>query len=373
MQEDYQEGRAWIEINLDNLEYNVEQIKKQISDKTKIMAVVKANAYGHGDILIAKKLNEIGIHDFAVATLEEGIHLRKNNIQGNILILGYTSPKAIKKIIENDLTQALVDEEYSKQIQKENHTKIPLKVHIKINTGMNRIGFSSKDITALEKVFQIPEIQVTGMFSHLAVADDENEEAKKFTKQQMQELQDCVDALKQTGNDVGKIHIQSSYGIFAENHNSYDYIRTGIFLYGITEKKDFYLKPVLSLKAKVESIHMIQKGETVGYGRSYTAQKEEKIAAVSIGYADGYPRGLSNQGTKVLIHGKYAEIVGKICMDQLMINVSNLKDVKVGDIVTFIGKDSDKEIHVNELAKKAGTISYEILARLGQRLPRIAK
>lgn len=373
MQKNNLANRAWIELNLDNLEYNVAQIQKQIPKNTKIMAVVKANAYGHGVVLIAKKLNEIGICDFAVATLEEGIELRQNGIQGDILILGYTNPEEVETMQQYDLTQVLVDEEYSEALQAANHEKTPVKVHIKINTGMNRIGFSSKDTEALEKIFQMSQMQVTGIFSHLVVADEETQESVEFTRKQMQELQNCVEELKQKGYDPGKVHIQSSYGIFAQNGYPYDYVRTGLFLYGITEKDGFALKPVLSLKARVESIHTLQKGETVGYGRTYTAQKEEKIAAVSIGYADGYPRALSNLGVKSIIHGEYAEIVGKVCMDQLMINVSHIQNVKPGDVVTFIGKENDKEITANELAEKAGTISYEIIARLSQRLGRIKK
>lgn len=366
-------NRAWIELDLENLKYNVEQIQKQIPAQREIIAVVKANAYGHGAVFIAKKLNEIGIHNFAVATLGEGIELRENNIQGNILILGYTSPEDVETIIQYDLTQALVDEEYSRKIQEANHTTKPVKVHIKINTGMNRIGFSSKNMNALEAVFRMTKIQVTGMFSHLVVASEQAEESVKFTHQQMADLQKCVEELKQKGYDTGKIHIQSSYAIFIKTDYPYDYVRTGLFLYGITEKKDFTIKPVLSLKARVETVHTIQKGESVGYGRTYIAEQEEKIAAVSIGYADGYPRALSNLGVNVIVNGEYAEVIGRICMDQLMIKVSGIDNVKPGDVVTLIGSDNNKEVTVLELANKVKTNLYEIIARLGQRLERIVK
>ena len=368
-----QKSRAWIEINLENLEYNIRQIKNNISEGTEIMAVIKANAYGHGDVLIAKKLNEIGITNFAVATLEEGIHLRENKIKGNILILGYTHPHYVDKIIENDLIQTLVDEQYSKQIEKFNNTNKQLKVHIKINTGMNRIGFSPKNINEIENIFNNSKIKVTGVFSHLAVSDEENEESINFTKKQMQEFENCVKLLKAKNYEVGKVHIQNSYGMFYKTDFKYDYIRTGIFIYGITDKNEVHLKPVLSLKARVESVHSIEKDETVGYGRNYIAKGQEKIAAISIGYADGYPRELSNKGANVIINGQYAEIIGKICMDQLMVNVTHIEDISSGDIVTLIGKDNNNEIYVNEIASKASTIPYEIISRLGTRLPRISE
>lgn len=365
-------NRAWIELNFNHLQYNVEKVQKQIPKQTKIMAVVKANACGHGAVLIAKKLNEIGINDFAVATLEEGIELRNNNIKGTILILGYTNPEEVSTIIDYDLTQTLVDEEYSKQLQKANHTKTPVKVHIKINTGMNRLGFSSKEINALEAVFHMPQIQVTGMFSHFVVANEETEKSIQFTQEQMQEFDQCVQTLRNKGYQPGKVHIQASYGIFAKTNVVYDYVRIGIFLYGISEKESFQLKPVLSLKSRITSIHTLQKGETVGYGRTYIAKEQEKIAAVSIGYGDGYPRALSNIGTKVLLHGEYAEVVGRICMDQLMIRISHIANVKPGDIVTLIGKDQEKEITVQELAQKLNTNCHEVITRLGSRLGRIS-
>lgn len=386
-------SRAWIENNLDNLEFNINLVKNKIDKKTQIIAVVKANAYGHGDIIIAKKLNELGINNFAVATLDEGINLRRNNIKGNILILGYTVEERYKEIIENDLTQTLVDEKYAKILNQINDTNIKIKTQIKINTGMNRIGIRPQDISKIEEIYTLNKLEITGMFSHLAVADEIEEESSEYTEMQIEEFIKCINILKEKGYNVGKLHIQNSYGAICYPKYAFDYIRLGILLYGIKDysnntlkilapnKKNnetnnkiiFPLKEVLSLKSRIESVHEISKGETVGYGRSYTAQEKETIAAVSIGYADGYPRSLSNQGTKVIVNGEYAEIVGKICMDQLMIKIPNNIKVKTGDTVTLIGKDGDKEVTATELAKRADTISYEIVSRLSSRLDRTTK
>ena len=373
------DSRAWIELNLDNLENNIKEINKKIDKNTQIMAVIKANAYGHGDVLIANKLNEIGIKNFAVATLEEAINLRKNNIKGEILILGYTPISKIYEAVKYNLTQTIVDNEYAKEIQKElekNKKEEKIKAHIKINTGMNRIGIKYNEIAKIEEIYTCTSIEVKGIFSHLAVADENTINAKEFTNRQVEKLKKCVNNLKNKGYDVGKVHIQSSYGMLNYDNYKFDYVRTGIFLYGVQENdiKDFKLKPVLELKSRIEAVNTIIEDETLGYGRSYKAEeKEEKIAAVSIGYADGYPRALSNKDTKVIVNGEYGTVIGKICMDQLMIKLPKNIEVKPGDTVTLIGKEKDKEITVNYLAKKAETIPYEILSRLGNRLERIEK
>ena len=368
------DSRAWIEINQKNLENNIQEIRKKLEKKTNIIAVVKANAYGHGDILITKKLNDIGIKNFAVATLEEGINLRKNNIKGDILILGYTPISKVKTIYDNNLTQTIVDLEYAYEINKElqkNNKKI--KVHIKINTGMNRIGIKYNEKDKIEQIFKLNNLNISGIFSHLAVADELTKENTEYTKEQILKFKKCINTLKSKGYDIGKTHIQSSYGMLNYSKNVFDYVRVGLFIYGIQDKKreDFNLKPVLTLKSRIECISEIEENETVGYGRSYIAKYKEKIAAVSIGYADGLPRNLSNKNTKVIVNGEYGYIIGKICMDQLMIKIPNNIQVKAGDTVILIGKENEKEITVNDMAKLSDTISYEILSRLGARLDRI--
>lgn len=370
--ENINQDRAWIEINLDNLEYNIEQIKKIINNKTKIMAVVKANSYGLGMIPISKKLNEIGIEDFAVATLSEGITLRKNNIKGNILILGYTDFKDIGYVIKYDLIQTIIDYEYAKTVNELNLER-KLKAHVKVNTGMNRIGESYKNVDKLTSIYKMENLNILGTFSHLCVADEPKEESKEFTKMQIDNFFTCINKLKSLNCNVGKIHIQSSYGIFNYPNLECDYIRPGIIMYGVysssEDKRKIDIKPVMNLKARITSIKEINKGETVSYGRTFMANELRKIATVSIGYADGYPRNLSNKKTKVLVNNQYAEILGRICMDQLVIDVTDIDEVHQGDIVTLIG--NQEEITAEKVASHSDTITNELICRLGNRLGRI--
>lgn len=368
--------RAWIEVNIQNLQNNIEEIEKLISKDCKIMAVVKANAYGHDMIKVANKLNKIGIQDFAVATLAEAIELRENNIKGNILILGYTDFEDIKYVQEYDLIQTIVDYEYAKKIN-EIISKGKIKAHIKVNTGMNRIGESWSNIEGIVNIFKLENIQVLGMYTHFSSADSLKEEDIEFSKEQIKHFYECIDKIKSLGYNPGKIHIQSSYGILNYPGLECDYVRPGIIMYGVyctkehNSKIEPNIKPVLELKARITSIKYLEKGEAISYGRTYIVKNRIKVATVSIGYADGYPRNLSGKDAKVFVNGKYATVIGKICMDQLMIDVSAIENIKVGDIVTLIG--NEKEISAEEIAYKADTITDELLCRLGQRLTRIEK
>lgn len=368
MVEDLVTDRAWIEIDLDNLEHNIREIQRIIPSNTKIMAVVKANAYGHGMVSIARKLNEIGIFDFAVATLEEGITLRKNQIQGNILILGYTSIENIKYVVSYDLIQTIVDMEYASRLSS---LGMKIKTQIKVNTGMNRIGISYKEIESIKKIYQNPLLEVSGIFSHFCVADSGEEEDIAFTHMQIDRFNTVIEELKRANIMVGKTHLQSSYGILNYPECKYDYVRPGIIMYGVDSEKNVYkkrkldMKPVLSLKARVTSVKEIEEGTCIGYGRKYKANQKEKIVSVSIGYADGYPRNLSCKGAKVLINGEYADVVGRICMDQLMVRTS-LIDVKEGDVVTLLG--GEDLLSATEIASLGDTITNELFSRLGERL-----
>ena len=369
--------RAWIEIDLDNLEHNINEIKKIISDKTEIMAVVKANAYGHDSILIAQRLTSIGIQNFAVATLEEGIELRKHGISGNILILGYTNFDDLKYVIEYDLIQTIVDYNYSETIKLLNLSN-RLKCHVKINTGMNRIGEKFDDIDKLLEIYNNPYLDILGTFSHLCVADSNKKEDIEFTYKQINNFDNCINNLKNKGCDVGKIHIQSSYGIVNYNELKYDYVRAGILMYGVDGEVNAYkkinidIKPVLSLKARITSIKEIDEGDSISYGRTYVASKKQKIATISLGYADGLPRNLSNKDMLVKINNSYRKVLGKICMDQLVIDITDVDDVKVGSVIYLIDS-SDSNLSAELLSEKADTITYELLCRLGNRLPRIIK
>ena len=367
-------NQAWIEINLENLEHNIKEIQKIISKKTKIMAVVKANAYGHGAVLISKKLNEIGIFNFAVSSLKEGIELRENGILGNILIFGFTDYKNLEDVIKYDLIQTIIDYDYAKRIEKLDLSQ-KLKVHLKINTGMNRIGENYQNIEKIKEIFAIKNIEILGLFTHLSVSDSSNLEDINFTKRQINNFFQVVNGLKSIGYSNFSSHIQSSYGILNYPELNLDYVRIGIIMYGVHSEKNIKtkvninLKPVLTLKAKISSIHELDVNESISYGRTYITTSKIKVATVSIGYADGYPRSLSSKGI-VLVNGKRRPILGRICMDQLIIDVTNMS-IQVGDIVTLIGEDQD--IKAEDVSYLANTISNELLSRLGNRLDRIIK
>lgn len=368
--------RAWIELNFNNLKHNIFEFKHIIPSNTEIMAVVKANAYGHGIVEISTFLNSIGIDNFAVATLEEGIILRENNINGNILILGYTDIQNIEYVIKYDLIQTIVDYDYAKKISSL-HLSNKLKCHIKINTGLNRIGENYKNIDKFLEILKMENLNILGCFTHLAVADSLDEDDVTFTENQIENFYACINHIKSQGYDTGKLHIQNTYGTLNYPEINCDYVRLGIGMYGIynannhinNSNADVALKPVLQLKAKISSVHELLKNDFVSYGRTFSSDKNMKIATVCIGYADGYPRNLSNKDVVVLINNHYSKIIGRICMDQLVIDVTDIPNVKCGDIVTLIGEDS--AICAENISIKSDSITNELLCRLGDRLPRI--
>ena len=367
--------RSWIEINTKNLEYNINQIKQIIPKTTQIMAVVKANAYGHDSIIISKKLQEIGINDFAVATLPEAITLRENNITGNILILGYTEPEELQKVIDNNIMQTIVDNNYAKSVLKANlHGK--LKCHVKINTGMNRIGEFYDDFAALSEIYQNPALQIEGTFTHLCVSDSDKIEDINFTKEQINRFDKAIEFIKNQGLNPGKLHTQASYGTINYTNCKYDYVRMGILMYGINASYDCYnkynvdFKPVMTVKSKVTSIKYINPEETVSYGRTFKADNKIKIASVGIGYADGVPRALSNILIVKINNKKYHQI-GRICMDQLMIEINDEDSIAIGDEVILIDPNESKDLTLEDWAKLTNTITDEIICQFTTRLKRI--
>jgi alanine racemase len=367
--------RSWIEINTKNLEYNINQIKQIIPKTTQIMAVVKANAYGHDSIIISKKLQEIGINDFAVATLPEAIKLRENNITGNILILGYTEPEELQKVIDNNIMQTIVDNDYAKSVLKAN-LQGKLKCHVKINTGMNRIGEFYDDFAALSEIYQNPALQIEGTFTHLCVSDSDKIEDINFTKEQINRFDKAIEFIKNQGLNSGKLHTQASYGTINYTNCKYDYVRMGILMYGINASYDCYnkynvdFKPVMAVKSKVTSIKYINPEETVSYGRTFKADNKIKIASVGIGYADGVPRALSNILIVKINNKKYHQI-GRICMDQLMIEIDDDNPIAIGDEVILIDPNESKDLTLEDWAKLTNTITDEIICQFTTRLKRI--
>jgi serine/alanine racemase len=366
--------RAWIEVNRENLKNNVNELKKCLREGCEIMAVVKANAYGHGDILVSRELNRLGIYNFAVATLTEAIRLRQKKIEGNILVLGYTSPREAKEIYKYDIIQTIIDDKYAKELDESGYR---VRAHVKIDTGMHRLGEDSHNLLGIQKIFSCKNLQIEGTYTHLCVADSQKEEDILYTGKQIEQFYQVIDALKKVGYQPGKIHIQSSYGVLNYPDLPVDYVRVGIALYGNLSsiqdrvKKQVHLEPVLSLKSRVAQVRAVRGGENAGYGRAFTAKKDGKLAVITIGYGDGLPRELSGKKAKVMIRGEKIPIVGRICMDQLLADVSGVQKVEMGDEVILIGRDGKKKIKAEEVAEEAGTITNELLCRLGDRLERI--
>ncbi|GAB1531979.1 MULTISPECIES: serine racemase VanT catalytic subunit [Brevibacillus] len=369
-----QTGRAWADIHLPHLQHNVREIQQVLPKDCAMMAVVKAQAYGHGGWQIARFLNKLGIDHFAVATIDEGIELREKGVKGEILVLGYTDERRIRQIARFKLTQTVVDDEYAQTLNGYN-VKIP--VHIKIDTGMGRLGESWEYTEKIASMYRYKHLQVCGTFTHLSVADSLEASDIAYTKNQVDRFQNVIDQLKEKGIDPQKLHVQSSYGVLNYGELQYDYARVGIALYGMLSKQgdkvktNVDLRPVLSLKARVVQVKQVEKGAPVGYGRAHIAQKDSKIAIVSIGYADGVPRMLSQVGATCLIRGKRRPIIGFVCMDQLIVDISDMEGVQRGEVVTFIGRDQEEEITAEEMAQSCKTITNELVSRLGERVKRV--
>lgn len=366
--------RAWVEINLSNLRHNVQVLRDALPAGCDIMAVVKANAYGHGAAGTAAYLNRIGIDSFAVATIDEGILLRRKRIKGEILILGYTPPTRVSELFRYRLSQTVADSEHAREL---NRPGKPIRVHIKVDTGMNRLGENYRHVSEIASIFDCKSLKVTGIFSHMCASDSIEAGDITFTDLQIQHFHKLLDELKVRRIQLPKIHLQSSYGVLNYPGLQYGYARIGIALYGVLStsgaqtKRSLDLRPVLALKSKVILVRILEPGECAGYGREFAAQRETKIAIVSIGYADGFPRSLSSGKSHVLIRGRRTPVIGRICMDQLMVDATGLPGIKRGDVVTLIGRDGPEEITAEHVAEDAGTITNELLSRLSCRLERV--
>jgi serine/alanine racemase len=366
-------GRAWIEISRDALSHNARQLQALLPPSCRLLAVVKADAYGHGAGLVTGVLEKAGVCAFAVATLAEGIALRRSGIKGEVLILGYTHPGDATTIRRYRLTQTVLDLDYARQL---NDAGVRLDVHVKIDTGMHRLGTDSENISELETIFSCENLSVKGMYTHLSEADSLKLEALDNTLRQIRRFNETISSLKAKGYHVGKLHVQESYGILNYPGLPCDYARAGIALYGVLCKNDQTrlspgLQPVLSMKARVAEVRWIKAGEAVGYSRRFVAPSLMKIAAVTIGYADGIPRNSDSRDAYVLLSGLKAPILGLICMDVLIVDATLIDDVKPGDVATLIGRDGEELIRCEDVAESCGTITNELLSRLGARLPRM--
>jgi len=366
-------GRAWAEIDLDALSYNVAELRSQLPQGCDLMAVVKADAYGHGAEMISERLSSEGVRTYAVATVGEGVTLRMSGLEGEILVLGYTHPHEVECLSSFKLSQLIIDGAYAKALNDTGHK---IKVHIAIDTGMHRLGIQSSDIEEIESVYARENLTVEGVATHFASSDSLDADAVEFTNAQMERFLTVVGSLKKKGYDVGKLHTQASYGIYNHPEMQCDFARAGISLYGVMSHDDATrikpaLRPVLSLRARIAQVRRIDAGETVSYSRTFATDKPIILATVSIGYADGIPRQMSGNGGVCIVHRRKVPIIGRICMDMLMVDVTGIENVSAGDVATLIGKDGGEEIRCEEVAAVSGTITNDILCRLGGRLPRI--
>lgn len=356
--------RAWVEIDCTALRRNVLALQALLPAGCQLMAVVKAEAYGHGAAAVAQELNRMGVEAFAVATADEGIALRTSKVRGLILVLGYTHPSRVEELRRYQLTQTVADAAHGAALEAAGQR---LDVHIKVDTGMHRLGVPAADMETVAELFHMRHLQICGMYTHLCAADSPDSEDKDFTRRQLRSFYRLLRALDARGLAPGKIHLQSSAGLLHYPGLPCDYARAGIALYGAMGQCSG-LTPVLSLKARVVLIREICAGETAGYARAFTAQRDTRIAVVSLGYADGYPRALSRGKGTALLRGRRASVIGDVCMDQLLLDVTDIPEAQLGDTAVFLGKDGEAEIAASELAESAGAIANELLSRLGSRL-----
>lgn len=372
--------RTWAEIDLDVIAANYRYIKE--GTKAKVCCVIKADAYSHGDVYLARKYQQLGAEYFAVSNIEEALRLRAAGITTPVLILGYTPVENAQILAENEITQCVYSSDYGRLLS-ENAVSFDcsVKIHIKVDTGMSRLGFcyqdTEADVSAVDEiaaVCRMPGFEPEGIFTHFAVSD-EGTGGEAFTRKQMDCFCDLVNKLREKGIEFAIKHSANSAATLDFKNSHFDMVRAGIILYGLTPSSELRNKgcfrPALSLKSVVSNVKTIRKGATVSYGRTFTAEKDMYIATVPIGYADGYSRHLSEAGACLLLRGKRCPIVGRVCMDQLMIDLGDMKDVKIGEVVTVIGTDGDESVTADELAALDGTINYEVLCSIGTRVPRI--
>ena len=372
--ESFLQSRAWIELDTANLRHNVQAINQLLPENSRIMASIKANAYGHGDVLFAKELLKLGINDFCVADLSEAIELRLADISGNILVLGFTPPSQVDKLVQYDLMQTAVNYEHAEAL---NAMGKKVRIHIKVDSGMHRLGESCHNVERICQIYRMENLLVEGIFSHHAVAFGRLDEDIKYTNQQNAGFLNVVQKIRNQGNNPGDVHIQSSYSVLNYPKDANCTIaRVGLALYGChSDLKGFPgpeldLRPVLSLRARIGIVQELKKGASIGYNRQHTLTRDSRVAAVQIGYADGMPWNLSGSEAYALVHGEPAPIVGRVCMDQLIIDVTDIPDVHPYSTVTLIGHDEGRYLSAAQIADWAGTVTYEVLSGLHYRLGR---
>lgn len=370
------ERRCWAEIDLDNLRHNFQTIR-QAAGNASVLAVVKANAYGHGDLVAARAFAEAGARRFAVSGLSEAVRLRRSGLRRPILVLGYTTPEHVARLRVYKLSQCVFSLDYARRLSEAAvQAGVRVRVHLKVDTGMGRIGFNAKDdfgaaVAELREACNLPGLRPIGLFTHFAVADSKAESDISYTREQYGLFLQVRDALAACGCTFRYTHCCNSAGTIAYPDMHLDLVRPGIALFGCNPSEDVALadlRPAFRLKTAVTMVKNLKAGDSVSYGRLFTAPRDMRVATLAVGYADGYPRLLSGAGV-VGIGGKSAPILGRVCMDQLIVDVSDIDGVCLGSTATVFGGDGADSI--DEVAAKCGTINYEILCNIGRRVQRV--
>ena len=373
--------RTWAEISLNAIEHNYNVIRNKVADDTKVCCVIKADGYGHGAVELSQIYEKLGADFFAVSNIDEGIEIRKSGSKLPIVILGYTPVSEAKNLAAYNISQAVFSLEYAKKLsEKCVEEDCICKMHIKVDSGMSRIGFMCqefpRDEYSIEEICEaccLPNLEVEGLFTHFCVSD-EDAEGREFTNKQYENFIHVRDSLKKRGVDISVVHCSNSGAIEDYPETCCDMVRAGIILYGLAPSSKLAdrldLVPAMTLKTVVAFVKEVQKGATISYGRTFTADRKMKIATVPIGYADGFIRQNAKDGY-MMVNGKKAKIVGRICMDQTMLDVTDIEDVKTGDEVVVFGTGENGEPTADSLAENTGTINYETVCLVGKRVPRI--
>ena len=369
-------SRIQAEIDLDAMTYNLEHIKKNLKPGTKIIAVLKADGYGHGAVPLGKRIQQDpSVWGIAVATVEEGIELREAGITSPILILGYTYQEDYQKIVDMDFRPAVFKKSMAQELSKAAvRAKKTLKIHIKIDTGMTRIGYRNveTDVPEILEISRLPGIEVEGIFTHFARADETDIAPARI---QYEKFQEFLQSLEEKGLSIPMKHCSNSAGIIRMQEANLDAVRAGIILYGLypspeVEQEPVPLKPLMSLRSHIAYIKTVEPGVEISYGGIFTTTRKTRVATIPVGYADGYARGLSNKGS-VLIRGKRAPILGRVCMDQFMVDVTDIPEARELDPVTLLGKDQKDCITMEELGDLSGRFNYEFACCISKRVPRV--
>ncbi len=366
--------RVRAKVDLDAIEYNVDKMKDNTKEGVKVIVVIKADGYGHGGLQIARMLSEKEyVWGFAVATLDEAVFLKKRGIYKPVLALGCVFPDQRERLLEYKVRMTVYTAEMAKEVS-DLAVKLGQKayIHIKIDTGMSRLGFMPDEESADEiaAIAAMPNLVMEGMFTHFSKADETD---KAYTEKQLEKYLWMKDALRKRGVDFSDLHSSNSAGIIDIPEANMDLVRCGISTYGLypsaeVMKENVPLKPAMELISHVAHVKWVDEGTLISYGGTFVTERRTKIVTVPVGYGDGYPRSLSNKGI-VLIHGKRARILGRVCMDQLMVDGTDIDDVKFGDRVTLIGRDGDEVLAVEELSGLAERFNYEFVCNLGKRVP----